>query len=94
MRTMTLELPDELYEYVTRAAENSRQPVSEWIVGRLRATAPARKPALTPEEYEAARQRLRRHAGAVRSGESRSADNERIDADLMREYADDHGDSI
>lgn len=31
---------------------------------------------------------LRRWFGAARSGESRSADNERIDADLSRAYGD------
>ena len=33
---------------------------------------------------------LRRHFGAVRSGDPRSADNERIDDDLGRSYADSH----
>ena len=33
---------------------------------------------------------LRRHFGAVQSGDVRSADNERIDDDLARTYADSH----
>ena len=33
---------------------------------------------------------LRRHFGVVRSGDTRSADNQRIDDDLARTYADSH----
>jgi hypothetical protein len=93
MKTMTLELPDELCEAVTRASEDSHRPLSEYVANRLRASIPARKPALTPEEYKAARQRLQRHFGAVATGDPHSADNERIDADMMREYADTHEDA-
>lgn len=35
-------------------------------------------------------ERLRRHFGVWRSGDPHSADNERIDADLARAYADAH----
>ena len=35
-------------------------------------------------------ERLRRHAGAVRGGDPSASDNERIDADLAREYGDTH----
>jgi len=45
---------------------------------------------LTPEEYEAERQRLRRHAGAVSLGRPTGIDNEAIDADLAREYSSTH----
>src|SRR5262245_60477699 len=41
---------------------------------------------LREEEREAARQRLYRHLGAVESGDADSADNDRIDEDLAREY--------
>ncbi|MDT7602201.1 MAG: hypothetical protein QOF61_198 [Acidobacteriota bacterium] len=34
--------------------------------------------------------KLLRHAGAARSGDARSADNEQVDADLAREYAATH----
>jgi hypothetical protein len=33
---------------------------------------------------------LRRHFGSVHSGNSRSADNDRVDADLARAYGDSH----
>jgi hypothetical protein len=46
---------------------------------------------IAPEGGTASRDSsLRRHFGSVHSGNSRSADNERIDADLARAYADSH----
>jgi hypothetical protein len=38
------------------------------------------------EEPVSSRGNLRRYFGAVRSGDSRSADNDRIDGDLARAY--------
>jgi hypothetical protein len=40
------------------------------------------------EEQKKARERFRRHFGEVNSGDPRSADNDRIDADLARSYTD------
>lgn len=48
---------------------------------------PAPVPDLTPEEWETARQQFKRHIGAIDSSDPNSSDNERIDADLAREYA-------
>ena len=45
---------------------------------------------LNAEERAQAKARLKRFAGAVNSGDPHSADNERIDADLAREYANTH----
>jgi len=94
MKTMTLELPDEVYEEVMRTARESQLPPTQVVTARVVSGFSPRKPkpVLTPEEYEAARQRLLRHAGAVSSGNPNSADNERIDADLAREYANNHED--
>lgn len=47
---------------------------------------------LTPEEYQAERQRLRKHAGSVSLGRPTGIDNEAIDADLAREYGRTHED--
>ena len=95
MKTMTLELPDEVYEEVLRTARESQLPPTQIAAARV-AVFPARKPrpVLTPEEYEAARQRLLRHAGAVRSGDPHSANNERMDDDLAREYGSNHEDEF
>jgi hypothetical protein len=50
--------------------------------------AQARSP-LSAEQRQVALAELLRHAGAVHSGNPRSADNEQIDADLAREYGKD-----
>ena len=94
MKTMTLELPDEVYEVVERTAQASSQPAAAWIAERVPMLLPTRKaqPVLTPEEREAAMARLSRHFGRVNSGDPDSANNERIDADLMREYDNNHED--
>ena len=65
-----------------------------WIAARVPTLLPARKPRpiLTPEKREAVMARLRRHAGAVNSSDPNSADNERVDADLAREYGNNHKD--
>ena len=47
---------------------------------------------LTPEERAAAWARLRRHIGKGHSGDPNAGDNERIDADLAREYGSSHED--
>jgi hypothetical protein len=51
---------------------------------------PKPPPQLTEEERKAAWEQLRRHMGAVSSGDPRSADSDRIDADLAREYGSTH----
>jgi hypothetical protein len=46
---------------------------------------------VTPQETrESLRGNLRRRFGTIHSGDSRSADNERIDADLARAYEGTH----
>ena len=44
----------------------------------------------TETARRAARERVERHFGAVDLGRATGADNTTIDADLAREYADDH----
>jgi hypothetical protein len=46
--------------------------------------------ALSDLERKACHDRLRRYAGAVNSGDPRSADNDRIDAELTAEYQNPH----
>jgi hypothetical protein len=47
-------------------------------------------PQLSPAERRTARDRLLKHAGAIDTGDPNSSDNERIDADLAREYQSTH----
>jgi hypothetical protein len=89
-KTVTLEVPDEVFAVLQQEAIRTGRPlpelVSEWVV-RM---APTPRPNLTEEERRAARQRLLRHAGAVDSGDPNSGDNARIDADLTTAYGADH----
>jgi hypothetical protein len=67
------------------AAESGR-PAEESLAELKARLRPKARPPLSEAERQAAWQRLRRHFGAVDSGDPRSADNERLDADLAREY--------
>ncbi len=139
-QTLMLELPDEVYEAVKRAADATGKTPAEWVTesvcqrlpapdgaaasveqplreqftpdlweifekvaakqGRtaeelavewiVKYRRPRPRPQLTEEELQAARERFRQHMGAVNSGDPHSADNERIDADLAREYGSTH----
>ena len=101
-QTITVELPDEVYAAVQQVADTAGVTPAEVAASTLRqrfgtgsgqaAETPPRKPKSewTEEEKQAARERFRRHRGAVSSGDPHGSDNERIDADLAREYADSH----
>ena len=90
MKTLTFEVPDELYEAFEQIAKRDGRPVDAVALEWLAKEAARRKPPLSETERRAARQRLLRHAGCVNSGDPRSADNDRIDADLAREYGRTH----
>jgi predicted transcriptional regulator len=66
------------------AAESGRTP--EAVEAEFRASLrPRQRPPLSPAEWQAAGERLRRHSGAVRSGMPHSSNNARIDEELARE---------
>jgi hypothetical protein len=82
----------DLDELLRRVAASMGRPFEE-VKAQFQATCgPKPDPHLSQEERRAARERLRRHAGALNSGDPHSADNERIDADLAREYGSTHED--
>lgn len=85
MKTLTVQVPDEVWQACTEiAAREGRTPEAVCMEHLARQSPP--RPNRTPEEIEAARQRFHRHFGAVNSGDPNSADNDRIDADLAKEY--------
>jgi hypothetical protein len=93
--TITLELPENLYAALSKAAQESGATPSEWIVTYLnKHLASLDQPRSGPDssgdndEQRKARQGFRGHFGEVNSGDPRSADNDRIDADLAKAYAD------
>ncbi len=78
----------EIFEKVAaRQGRRAEELAAEWIAKYRR---PPPRPQLTEEELQAARERFRRHIGAVSLGHPTGADNESIDADLAREYGSTH----
>jgi hypothetical protein len=95
-QTLILELSDEVYTMIQRQAEVAGTSPAHWLTKTLEQQyirGHAWKSALmqrTAGEQQAARARFERHFGEVDLGNATGADNEQIDADLAREYADAH----
>src|SRR3954452_16704544 len=95
-QSLLLELSDEVYaalrcqaEAVGTSPEHFAAASLERQLGLasgLRGVGPPR----TEAEKQAARERFERHFGALDLGSPTGADNESIDADLAKEYADAH----
>ncbi len=77
-RNVAVEVPDDLFEYLTEQANAAGTTPGEWISKNLSQI--VRKPD----------ERLRRHFGSVDLGRPIGISNEQIDADLAREYGKTH----
>jgi hypothetical protein len=88
-QVITLELRDEVYSALQRQAASLGIPVSEWITIALDQHSGLPKQDITDAEKQAARQRFQRHAGAIDLGYPTGADNDSIDADLLKAYSGD-----
>lgn len=95
-QTLILELSDEIYTIIQHQAEVAGTSPAHWLATTLERqysrvqtwqSAPTQRPAA---EQQAARERFERHFGEVDRAEATGADNEQLDADLAREYADTH----
>jgi hypothetical protein len=84
----SLELPEGVYRDLVRAAEASGKTPAGWIQERLPKNGDGVD--ATDEELAAADAAL--DQCLVSLGRRLGADNEQIDADLAREYGDDHAD--
>jgi hypothetical protein len=88
---LTLEISDEVYADLQRKASAVGISITEWIVTVLsRQGAVASRVALSPEQQEQARQKFKSHAGSISLGYATDTDNEAIDADLAKAYADEY----
>ena len=87
-KTLTFEIPEEIYGVCEQIAARDGKTTEAVVLDYLAQQAPKRK--FSEEELRAAREELMSFAGAADSGDPRSADNERIDEDLAREYASSH----
>src|SRR4051812_40831659 len=93
MNTTRVEPFSELDARVRKAADQKGMEVEPytWMLVERTLKPVRRKPSeLTPEEYDAARWRLERHFGKGHGGDPHAGDNERIDADLAKEYINSH----
>ena len=89
---LTLRVPDDLYQAFEQTAARAGRPMEAVALECLAEYALNRRPERTAKERRLGLAALMRFAGCVSTGDPHSADNERIDADLAREYADDHED--
>jgi hypothetical protein len=87
----SLELPEGVYRELMRAAEASGKTPAGWIQEHLpKNGAIGNGPNVTDKELAAADAAL--DECLVSLGHALGTDNEQIDADLAREYGDDHAD--
>jgi hypothetical protein len=90
MKSITLQVPDEVYEACQQMARKYGRTVEECVMEFMLKYGPKPRPKLTEEEARATWERLMRHMGAQHLGYATGADNEGIDADLAREYSSSH----
>lgn len=95
-QTLSLQLSDSIFAALEQQARAAGQSPAEFAVVALEkqlngSNGPRQVGKSSDEaEREARRGSLRRHFGAVNVPDPTGADNEAIDADLAREYADNH----
>ena len=92
MKTITLELPEDVFAAVTQSAA-SHQSLPVWLASQLREWVPVRQaPVLSAAERAAAWERMDQHSGAQSLGYPTGTNNESIDADLAQAYGNKHED--
>ena len=89
-KTLTFEIPDEIYQVLEQRAAREGRTTESVALEWLARTVHKPRPELSEEERRAAMADLLRFAGAADSGDPHSANNERIDEDLAREYGNSH----
>ena len=84
-KSLTLEIPDEVFSTYQKFAENKGETAEKIVLEFVINNAPLSKK-VDGNDSKKAEERFARHFGAINSGDARSADNEKIDADLIRAY--------
>ncbi len=80
--SVTLKLPDDVYALEKQAAEQAGTTLEEWLVRKIQDA----EKLFDKSGVSEGGGDIRRLFGSVDSGDPHSADNERIDDDLAREY--------
>jgi hypothetical protein len=83
--TVTYDLPEEICVVLEQRAAAEGRRWEEVVAEHIAQCRPGR-PSLSSEECRRRVAAFERHFGAVDSGDPDSSDNERIDADLAKEY--------
>ncbi len=83
--TVTYELPEELFNVLEAKAKREGRPL-DLVIAEYKLKQYPPRPAVSPEEAERRHRDFVAMFGAYDSGDPHSADNERIDQDLAREY--------
>ncbi len=89
-QTLTTKLSDEIYQVLQRLAPDMGITVKELAMQWVERYAKKPSAQLTDEARQAGWEHLQRHMGTENLGYATDADNERIDADLAKGYADTH----
>jgi len=87
---LTIELSNEVYTALQQKANAVGLSLTEWIVAALSKQDNTVNEVLHSAQQEEARQRFRKHAGAISLGYATGIDNEGIDTDLAKAYADEY----
>jgi len=88
---LTLEISDEVYADLQRKASAVGISITERIVTVLsRQGEVSSRVVVSLEQQNQARQKFKSHAGAISLGYATGTDNEAIDADLAKAYADEY----
>jgi hypothetical protein len=88
---LTLELSDEVYADLQQKANAIGLSIADWIVAIVsNQNGSVIKILHSAARQEEARQRFRNHAGAISLGYATGVENESIDADLARAYANEY----
>lgn len=89
-KTITLDVPDDLFEIFRLIANSSGRRIEEVALDFFAKTAPRPPNGRSQEEAAEARRRFEQRFGEISLGYPTGADNESIDADLAREYESPH----
>ena len=89
-QVLSLELSDEVYAALQQQAEVAGVSLAELVATSIEQQYGSlkREKSQTETDKEAVRQRFRSHAGSINLGYATGANNESIDADLVRAYSD------
>ena len=91
-QSLSLQLSDEAFAALRLLAESTGTSPAQVAAATLEGRFGAGRPSLSEAEATAAAARFERHFGELGPGDASELDNDGIDADLAREYADSHED--